>query len=201
MSYLAQFIKELRGRNYYILDTETTGLDGEVIQIAIIDQAKKVCLDTLVKPVYRVPEEATAIHGISNEDVKDAPIWADVSPLVFELLNEENVIVYNAVFDRKMMHHSAEYLNLPRIDWKEIANFYCAMEAYAEFFGEWKPYHASYKWQKLQAAAASVGYHPEMAHTALSDCLSTWAVVEMLLMQDADKAADRFSGNTDAEDY
>lgn len=201
MSYLAQFIKEVSGKEFYILDTETTGLNGEVCQIAIIDGYKNICLDTYVKPKYPIPSDATAIHGISNETVEKAPLWADISPLVLELLQDQIVIVYNAVFDRKMMHHSAEYWQLPRVDWRQEAFFYCAMEAYAEFYGDYKDWKGSYTWQKLQNAAASVGYRPENAHTALSDCFSTWHVTEMLLGQDADEMAAKYRGTTDSEDY
>lgn len=201
MSYLAKFINEVKGKEYFILDTETTGLNGEVIQIAIIDHEKTVHFDSLIKPKYPIPVEATAIHGISNETVENAPVWGDVSGEILSLLQDQLVIVYNAVFDRKMMHHSAEYWELPRIDWKQEAFFYCAMESYAEFFGAWNDWKGSYTWQKLQNAASSVGYRPERAHTALSDCLSTWHVVEMLLMQDPKRAEMLYKGSTGDEDY
>ena len=61
--------------NLVVLDTETTGLDGhaEVIQIAVVDRSGAVLLDSLVKPTCPVPAEATAVHGISDSDLVNAP--------------------------------------------------------------------------------------------------------------------------------
>jgi len=199
MSYLAQFIKELKGKPYYILDTETTGLeDGEIVQIAIIDHLKNTILDTLIKPKLPIPADATAIHGIHNSDVASSPIWPDVSPLVREILEGQNIIIYNAVYDRRMMHYSAERHQMPKTDWKELATIHCAMEAYAEYFGQWNEYRGSYRWQRLSLAAASVGYSFD-AHTALADCLATWHVVDMLLGQDIEKVEKRYRGSTETE--
>ena len=54
--------------NALILDTETTGLgdDAEVVELAVIDCAGAVLLDTLVRPSGPVPAEAAAIHGITD---------------------------------------------------------------------------------------------------------------------------------------
>jgi DNA polymerase-3 subunit epsilon len=62
------------------LDTETTGLDegAEIIQLGEIDSAGKVLIDTLVKCQGDITKEASAIHGITKEDLNGAPNWPDV---------------------------------------------------------------------------------------------------------------------------
>jgi DNA polymerase III subunit epsilon len=110
----SEFVSMIQGDDYLVLDTETTGLhDGEIVQIAIINQSGDVLLDTFVKPVYTIPADATRIHGITDAMVKDAPGWADVLPVVYTLLNGKHVVIYNAVYDRKMMHQSSEKAGVP----------------------------------------------------------------------------------------
>ena len=66
--------------NALILDTETTGLDddAEVVELAVIDCAGTVLLDTLVRPSGPVPAEAAAIHGITDAMLADAPTWSEI---------------------------------------------------------------------------------------------------------------------------
>lgn len=67
-----------------IVDTETTGLypgGDRVIEIAVVrsepGEDPKLVVDTLINP--RRPVSATEIHGITDEDVADAPPFAGIS--------------------------------------------------------------------------------------------------------------------------
>ena len=187
MSYLQSFRKALAGKEFLVLDTETTGLhDGEIVQIAIINSAGETLLDTLVKPAQAIPADATAIHGITDEMCNDAPIWPQITGHIESLVSGKELVIYNAVYDRKMMHKSQERHNLPKIEWKDICSFHCAMEAYAEYFGDWNNYHGSYRWQRLSAAAHRCGVTVENAHNALGDCLMTLGVVKHMLKAESE---------------
>ena len=180
---VAQWARQMVEGNALILDTETTGLnDGEIVQIAVINSRGAVMLDTLVKPVMPIPPGATAIHGITDAMVADAPTWAEVAEILRRIIDGRELCIYNAVYDRKMMHQSAEKAGTPKIDWKELANFHCAMERYAEFWGDWNSYHQSYRWQKLTDACDQQGIpEPEApAHSALGDCLRTLELLKVL---------------------
>jgi len=183
MRYLNRFCQTIVDAEYYlILDTETTGLnDGEICQLAVIDCTGKIMLDTFVKTKNPIPLQATSIHGITDTMVKDAPTWCEISPKLEDLLRDNLVVIYNAVYDRKMMHKSAECWELPKVDWKSFVRFECAMEAYAEHYGAWNDYHGSYRWQKLSVAAASESVLVENAHNALGDCLMTLGVVTAMI--------------------
>jgi DNA polymerase-3 subunit epsilon len=179
---LARFRAELYQQPYLILDTETTGLhEGEIVQIAIIDHHKRILLDTLVKPSCKIPDDAYRIHGISDEMVANAPTWAEISTLVYDIIRDKNLIVYSAAYDRRMMHQSAKAAQLPKIDWRNHARWFCAMTVFAELYGEWNDYHRSYRWQRLSTAASYFNAGVMNAHTALGDCLMTHAVVEGML--------------------
>lgn len=171
----------IKSGDYLVLDTETTGLhDGEIVQIAVINSCGDTLLDTYVKPVQPIPPDAIAIHGITDSMVASAPAWPAIVPTLVSLLTARHVVVYNAVYDRKMMHKTAERHGMEKIDWKELSTFWCAMEAYAEHWGEWNSYHQSYRWQSLTNACRQQKLEVSNAHTALGDCLMTLAVVRKM---------------------
>lgn len=155
--------------NAVILDTETTGLDiwAEIVQIAIIDMAGDVLLNSLARPVGMIPPDATRIHGITMEHVRLAPTFAELCLLVRPLLAGRTVIIYNADYDLRLLHQSAKasmpeqvVLGNPAFD---AASYECAMHWYSVWVGDWSDWHGSYRWQRL----------PGGDHSALGDCKAT----------------------------
>jgi DNA polymerase-3 subunit epsilon len=71
-------------------DLEATGLNKKtdrIVSIAILRyepgaEAAPRRIYYLVNPTVPIPAEATAIHGISDADVADAPTFADLAPVV-----------------------------------------------------------------------------------------------------------------------
>jgi DNA polymerase-3 subunit epsilon len=173
--------------NFVILDTETTGLhDGEIIEIAIIDHLGNTLMNQRIKPHKGIPSESYAVHGISEDDVKDCPHFEDVVTLIKGHLAGKDVIVYNATYDRKMLHRSAEHAGIEKINWKAFSNWMCAMEAFSPIYGAWNQKYGNYRWQKLSTAAAYYEIAVENAHSALGDCLMTLVIVKAMAGQDTD---------------
>jgi len=148
-----------------ILDTETTDLDGEVVQVAIMDMQGLLVFLSLVKPLEAISAGAQAVHGISLEMVERAPTWAELFPVVNLILKDRKLIAYNASFDERMLFNSGWRRDLPGVQAK---SWFCAMILYAQFVGEWNDYHGSFRWQKL----------PGGDHTAQGDCLATLKVIQ-----------------------
>lgn len=162
---------------------ETTGLknDSEIVSIAIINPAGETLLDQFVKPVRGIPAEATRIHGITEQMVANAPTWADVQPRVVSILAGRDTVVYNATYDRAMLHRSDEAVGLPRTDYHQMTTWYCAMEWYAPIAGEWDEWHDSYRWQRLSTAVQQQQLPVVDAHHALGDYLMTLALIRALV--------------------
>ncbi|CAI1758724.1 3'-5' exonuclease [Serratia marcescens] len=176
-----QQAQQCLNRNCLVLDTETTGLDdkAEIIEIAVIDATGKVLLNTLVKPSKPIPAEATAIHGITDEMVKDAPTWPEVNPQLSCLISGKTIAIYNAEYDLRLLEQTDRIWKVtPKIS--VMPQIVCAMHEYAEFYGQ-KSDRGSYKWQKLTAAAEQQGVIIEgTPHRALSDCMTTLGVIKAM---------------------
>lgn len=155
------------------LDTETTGLDrsAEILEIAILDAAGRVVLETLVRPLGSVPPAASAIHGIRAADLARAPIWPEIHAHVVTALAGRRVIVYNAAFDRRMVEQSAarHALLAPTPVWS------CAMGRYASFRGVVTA-GGSYRRHKLNDAVETFG-GPTPSHRAAGDARACRAIV------------------------
>ena len=87
------------------LDTETTGLDhsAEIVEIAIVDHDSIVLLESFVKPKNKIPADATAIHGITNEMVKNAPTLKQLTPKIRAAVRGKILAIYNSEYDMQYL--------------------------------------------------------------------------------------------------
>jgi DNA polymerase-3 subunit epsilon len=151
------------------LDTETTGLGpfDEVVEISIIDADGEVLLDNLVRPTKPIPADALAIHGITDEMVKDSPSWLDVWPEVEAVMRGRVVAIYNADYDTRIMRQSHR---LYEMNWDPtLAEFFDIMQLYAQFYGEWNRSRGTYRWQSLENAGRQARIQLPNTHRAKED--------------------------------
>lgn len=153
--------------DFVILDTETTGLEGEIIELAVIDHQGNVLLNTRLKPDdYTKPNAATSIHGITPEMVADAPTFADIYGQLLNAVKGKTVIIYNRDFDVPLLKYTRQKWHLPRLP---VKAYECAMLWYAQWYGDWSHYWESYKWQPLGGN-----------HSALGDCRATLETLQAM---------------------
>ncbi|MFH1298079.1 MAG: 3'-5' exonuclease [Bacteroidota bacterium] len=84
------------------IDLETTGIKvatDRIVEICILraEPDGSTSVKTLrINPEMEIPWEATAIHGITNEDVKDCPTFRVVAPDLVRFLDSCDLAGYNS---------------------------------------------------------------------------------------------------------
>lgn len=72
-------------RPIVFFDLETTGVDTakdrivEISMVKVMPNGEEIVRTRLINPQMHIPEDATAIHGITDEDVKNAPTFAQIA--------------------------------------------------------------------------------------------------------------------------
>lgn len=107
-----------------VLDTETTGLDPKdghrVVEIGCIELKYHVPtgneLHLYINPERDMPDEAFAVHGISEAMLADKPVFADVVDDFLEFIGEDAaLVIHNAPFDAKFLNWELKQVNRPTI--------------------------------------------------------------------------------------
>jgi DNA polymerase III subunit epsilon len=150
------------------LDTETTCLSptrgDAIVELAIVDAAGRVLIDTLVDPERPVPWQAAQVHGITDDMVRGQPTLAQLMPRVLEVIAGEWVVIYNAGFDVPFFPGRLA----------QSAGVRCAMTRFADTLGG--------PWRNLDVAARHVGHRwTGTKYRALADalaCRSVWDWLE-----------------------
>jgi hypothetical protein len=112
-----------------IVDTETTDLDGYVIEIAVVDACTgQTLLDTLVNPGCAISPGAQWVHGITDDEVADAPPWSQVLPELLAVTAGRTILAYNASFDESVVarHSHPDGLDLGHL--AEDGRWACLMD-------------------------------------------------------------------------
>lgn len=74
---------------------------------------------SLINPMMHFSSFNTRIHGIREEDVADAPTFAELWPTLNDYLSHNIVIAHNASFDMSVIRNTLDYFNLtyPEMDY------------------------------------------------------------------------------------
>ena len=166
-----------------IIDTETTGLgdDAEIIEIAALRCDGQVMLNTLVKPLQLIPACATAIHGITNDMVADAPSWPEVIGQLILATGPDDFLAYNSAFDARLIKQTTDayYGDISVLFNAYHERHWCVMDVYSIFRNIKEG--DGYKKHKLIEAARYEGVIIEGSpHRALPDCQLTLELIKIM---------------------
>ena len=110
---------------YAIVDIETTGgyaAAGGITEISIqVLNGSGVVqrFETLVNPMRSIPPFITAMTGITNEMVQQAPLFEDIAPEVYEILKDKIFVAHSVNFDysfiKSQLHYCGYELHVPKL--------------------------------------------------------------------------------------
>jgi len=106
-----------------VLDTETTGLDplngDRLVEIGCIELVNRIpsgqTFHVYLNPERNMPAEAFAIHGLSDEFLKDKPRFAAVADEFIGFLGDAPLVIHNAGFDIGFLNAELERAGRPLI--------------------------------------------------------------------------------------
>jgi len=169
---------------FLVLDTETTGLDvtnDRVISIGALRLVggrmyRATSFDRLVNPGIAIPPRSTAIHGITDPMVADAPPFAEVYAALDRLLAGTVVVGHQVAFDLAMLRrecarHDCRWTEPQALDTLLLVT--CLLPSLSS--------------ASLDAVAAELGVSIHGRHTALGDSLVTAEIFANLLPRLADQ--------------
>jgi DNA polymerase-3 subunit epsilon len=90
-----------------VLDTETTGTDhakgDRVIEIGCVELLNHIptgkSYHVYINPECPVSPGAFAVHGLSDEFLKDKPVFAAIADEFAEFVRDARLVIHNAAFD------------------------------------------------------------------------------------------------------
>lgn len=164
--------------DHVIIDTETTGKYGEIIDLAILSTKGKGLYSKLLRPLSAIGDEAKKVHHIDEAMVMNAPTIVEEWYEICQIVAGRTVITYNTKFDSERIAYSLRKHGMhlcSSCGW----TYECAMLKYAEFWNAPPKYEgAGPAWQSLSAACWQQGIRlPPGLHRAMPDCQATWALL------------------------
>jgi DNA polymerase-3 subunit epsilon len=161
-----------------VIDLETTGINlgsDRIIEIAIVkimSDGKKIVKRKLLNPEMPIPAASTAVHGISDEMVKEAPTFKQVANELKQFIENCDLAGYNSNrFDIPML--AEEFIRIGmEFDSKgrklvDVQRIFHLMEQ--------RTLSAAYKFY--------CNKNLEGAHGAEADATATWEVLEAQVLK------------------
>lgn len=186
---------DIASLQFAVFDFETTGTypdeGDEIIEIGAIHVSKDTSLqvakgqkpalntfETLINPMRTIPEGATQVHGIRDEDLKKAPTIDKALPGFLKFLGKRILVAQNARFDmafltKNLIKHGHPLPDNIVVDTMLLSQFLFPYE------------------QKHNLDAIARRFHikiSEKRHRSIEDCIITAKVllkfVDLLAAQD-----------------
>src|SRR5262249_51190897 len=95
-----------------VFDTETTGLEPlqghRLIEIGCIELVNRFpsgrVFHRYLNPERDVPAEAYAVHGLSNDFLRDKPFFSEVADDLIAFIDDASLVAHNALFDLSFLN-------------------------------------------------------------------------------------------------
>jgi DNA polymerase III epsilon subunit family exonuclease len=160
-----------------VLDVETTGGSPATCSLTEVAAARYrggellATYQTLVRPDGRIPPFITALTGISDAMVVDAPRIGEMLPSFLEFLGGAVVVGHNVRFDLSFLNHALESTRRDRIPNATVDTLALARRLVRDMVPDCK----------LGTLASSLHLPHQPSHRALTDVLATGDLLHALL--------------------
>jgi DNA polymerase-3 subunit epsilon len=109
-----------------VLDTETTGLNprtgDRLVEIGCVELDNHVptgnSYHQYVNPERDMPDEAFAVHGLSEEFLANYPIFSEVADGFLQFIGDADLVIHNAGFDMGFINGELHRLGRPVLDFR-----------------------------------------------------------------------------------
>ena len=99
-----------------VLDTETTGLDPldghRLVEVGCVELVNRIpsgqTFHAYFNPQRSMPAEAFAVHGLSEEFLKDKAFFAEMADDLIAFLGDAPLVIHNAAFDLGFLNAELE---------------------------------------------------------------------------------------------
>lgn len=157
---------------YVALDLETTGLDpenDEIIEVGAVRAGDGVeeSFQTFVRPQRALPYRIQCLTGISQADLANAPLFAEVAAELERFIGESPIVGQNIAFDLAFLQRRDIRPQGPAFDTRDLA---CVL----------LPGLPDYS---LSTIAAALGIEFPLRHRALADARATAACFDRLVSE------------------
>ncbi|QQP89456.1 DNA polymerase III subunit epsilon [Skermanella sp. TT6] len=106
-----------------VLDTETTGFDPltghRIVEIGCVEAINFVPTDRYlhlyINPERDMPPEAFAVHGLSEEFLRDKPVFAEICGQFLDFIGDSRLVIHNAEFDMRFINAELKRLGIPTL--------------------------------------------------------------------------------------
>lgn len=180
---------------YAIVDIETTGgyaSASNITEVAIfVHDGEKVIdsFETLVNPQQVIPLFIQTMTGITNEMVAHAPVFAEIAPALFEILNDKVFVAHNVNFDYSFLNNALQQCGF-NLNVKKL----CTVRLTRKIFTGLPSY-------SLGNICRSLEIPIENRHRAAGDALATVQLFEQLLKNDRQNYVYQFLKKSSREQY
>lgn len=107
-----------------VLDTETTGLSpakgDRIVEIGCVELINHIPtgrhFHVYLNPQRDMPEDAFRVHGLSDEFLRDKPLFAAVAGDFLRFVGDATLIIHNAPFDLGFLNAELETAKLPGLN-------------------------------------------------------------------------------------
>ena len=113
-----------------VLDTETTGMEPSeghrLIEIGCVEVENYIptgrTYHQYINPERDVPAEAVAVHGLTEEFLKDKPVFSQVFDEFLDFIKGARLVIHNAEFDMKFINAELKTVGFPSIPMKDVTD-------------------------------------------------------------------------------